>query len=187
MFSIYIAALETDAERDRLKELYERYHQLLMKVALKIVRSPDLAEDAVHETFLAAIEGKNKIFSQSAVNFRNWSVIVVRNKCFDILRENKNFDDSSRSDTESGTDMSDIPSNDVPVDLELIQQDEKAILLKCLAELEPLNRQILEMKYMRGMSFADICSELNMTFPQVSGRLARTREKVKAMLEKEVF
>jgi RNA polymerase sigma-70 factor (ECF subfamily) len=180
-----MAALETDEERYNLKDLYERYHQLLMKVALKIVRSPDLAEDAVHETFLAAIEDKNKIFSQSSVNFRNWSVIVVRNKCFDILREYKNFDDSVRLESESGTDMSDVPSDDAPLDRELIQRDDKAILMKCLAELEPLNRQILEMKYVRGMSFAEICSELNMTFPQVNGRLARTREKVKMLLEKE--
>jgi RNA polymerase sigma-70 factor (ECF subfamily) len=187
MLGLYIAALDTEDERDRLRELYDRYHKLLMKVAFKIVRSPDLAEDAVHETFLAAIEDKNRIFLQSAVNFRNWSVIVVRNKCFDILREYKNFDDSVRLESESGTDMSDIPSDDAPVDRGLIQGDEKAILMKCLAELEPLNRQILEMKYVRGMSFAEICSELNMTFPQVNGRLARTREKVKAMLEKEAF
>jgi DNA-directed RNA polymerase specialized sigma24 family protein len=74
MLSFYIAALETDEERDGIKDLYERYHQLLMKVALKIVRSSDLAEDAVHETFLAAIEDKGKIILQPAVNFRNWSV-----------------------------------------------------------------------------------------------------------------
>jgi RNA polymerase sigma-70 factor (ECF subfamily) len=187
MLGLYIAALETDEERARLKDLYERYHQLLMKTALRIVRSPDLAEDAVHETFLAAIESKEKKILQTAVNFRNWSVIVVRSKCFDILREYKNFDDSARPDTESGTDMSGVPSDDAPLDRELIQKDDKAILMKCLAELEPLNRQILEMKYVRGMTFAEICSELDMTFPQVNGRLARTREKVKTLLEKEAF
>jgi RNA polymerase sigma-70 factor (ECF subfamily) len=61
MLAFYMAALETDEERDKLADLYQRYHQLLTKAALRIVKSPDLAEDAVHETFVAAIEDKGKI------------------------------------------------------------------------------------------------------------------------------
>jgi RNA polymerase sigma factor (sigma-70 family) len=81
--------------------------------------------------------------------------------------------------------MSNVPSEDPPLDWEIIQKDNQAFFMKCLAELEPLNRQILEMKYVRGMSFDQICSELNMTFPQVNGRLARTRAKIKVLFDKE--
>ena len=182
MLMFYLSALDTPEERDRLAYLYEKYYRLLNKTALKILGAMDFAEDAVHETFLAAIEGDQKIYLQDEVNFRNWSVIVVKNKCYDIIRRKKKLDNAVRLDADNA---SELESNDLPLDIQITNRDDYEKLLACIEELEPMNRQILEMKYVLEMPFEKICSELNMTFPQVNGRLARTRAKIKEMFEKE--
>jgi RNA polymerase sigma-70 factor (ECF subfamily) len=182
MLAFYISALDSEEERDKFAYLYERNYRLLMKVARKILRSEELAEDAVHDTFIAVLERKEKFLSLDAVNFRNSCVIVIRNKCIDILRRNKPLKGAAELDAENAPEPA---SDDPPIDAQIATQDEYARLLASIAELEPLNRQILEMKYVREMSFEEICSELNMTFAQVNGRLARTRAKVKSLFEKE--
>jgi len=182
MLMMYLTALDTSEERDRLSYLYDKYYQLLIKTALKILGDIGLAEDAVHETFLAAIESDKKIYLQDEVNFRNWSVIVVRSKCYDILRKKNKSENAVQLDAD---DTPELESNELPLDIQITNREDYEKLTVCIAELEPLNRHILEMKYVLGMSFEKICSELNMTFPQVNGRLARTRAKLKSMFEKE--
>ncbi|MDR1328182.1 MAG: sigma-70 family RNA polymerase sigma factor [Oscillospiraceae bacterium] len=182
MLALYISALETDEERDKFAYLYEENYRLLMNVARRIVRSSELAEEVVHDTFVTALEQKEKFLSLDAVNFRNFCVRVIRNKCIDILRRNKPLNGAVALDAE---DSPDLISDETPFELRLVSQEDYARLMACVAELDPINRQILEMKYVHDLPFEEICSELNMTFPQVNGRLARTRAKVKALFEKE--
>ncbi|MDR2043922.1 MAG: sigma-70 family RNA polymerase sigma factor [Clostridium sp.] len=182
MLSFYLAVLNTSEERDRITYLYDKYHQLLLKFAVKILGDNGAAEDAVHDTFIAAIESDRKILMQEEVNFRNWSVTVVKRKCFDILRRQKRLGYAAQLDMDA---VSELTSDDVPLDIQIANREDYERLVDCIAELEPLNRQILEMKYMHELSFDEICAKLNMTFPQVNGRLTRTREKIKKMFGKK--
>jgi RNA polymerase sigma factor (sigma-70 family) len=79
-------------------------------------------------------------------------------------------------------DSPEFADNSEPFDLRMIQQEDYDRLMECIGELDPINRQILEMKYMLGMSFAKICDELGMTLAQVNSRLERTRQKVRKLL-----
>ncbi|MDR2356582.1 MAG: sigma-70 family RNA polymerase sigma factor [Oscillospiraceae bacterium] len=183
MLTFYISALESDGERDRFAYLYEQNFRLLTKAAYRILRSNELAEEAVHDAFVRVLERKEKFLSLDAVNFRNLCVRIVRNRCIDILRRGKPLKDAVRLDAEGAPELA---SGEAPSDLRIETREDYERLMDCVAELEPLSRQILEMKYIHGMSFADICSELGMTFPQVNGRLARTRAKVRAAFEKRM-
>jgi RNA polymerase sigma-70 factor (ECF subfamily) len=181
MLFILLTALETEEERDKLTYLYERYYQQFVKTAYKIVRSQEVAEEVVHDAFVAAIERKEKFLSLDAVNFRNLCVRVIRNKCIDILRRNKPLSGAMPLDSD---DTPELSSDDDPFDLRVANQEDYARLMDCIAKLEPLNKQILEMKYVHGLTFERICAELGMTFPQVNGRLTRSRAKVKYLFEK---
>jgi len=181
MLFILLSALETEEERDKLTVLYERYYQLFVKTAYKIVRSEAIAEEVAHDVFVTAIERKEQFLSLDAVNFRNLCVRVIRNKCIDILRRNKPLSGAIPLDSD---DTPEFSSDDGAFDLQIANQEEYSRLKDCIAQLEPLNKQILEMKYVHGLSFERICSELGMTFPQVNGRLTRSRAKVKHLFEK---
>ena len=56
MLAVYLDLLETPQGKALLAELYDRYHQKLLRIACRMLSSHAEAEDAVHETFLKVIE-----------------------------------------------------------------------------------------------------------------------------------
>jgi len=174
-----LSILETDEEREKLTSLYEQYRDLLVRVAMKYLHQSDLAEDAVHEAFYQAIKHKDKILTKTPLDFRRWSVIVTENKCRDILRRRKILDQSLPFDDDENIG---IASEQESYDILSIRQEDYKKLAECLKTLDPINRQIIEMKYLIGMSYSEIAAYMNMTEIQVQGRLQRTRAKVKNLL-----
>ena len=63
----------------------ELYGDYLYRYALLRLRDPVKAEDAVQETFLAAIKGKRSFAGQSAE--KSWLVGILKNKIFDYFRQ----------------------------------------------------------------------------------------------------
>lgn len=176
-------AFKSGRERDRFAQLYEQYLQLFLKVAKKIVGSAELSEDIVHDAMAEVLERREKFAFPDAVNFRNLCVKIIRNKCIDALRRNKPLDGAVPLDSEGAPE---VPGGDEPLEMQIIRQEDYGRLRECLGALDPLNRQIIEMKYVHSMPLARICSELNMTLPQINGRLARARAHIRGMLKEEI-
>ena len=61
MLGFYLALLDTAEDKSRFEELYLTYRQDMYKTAFAILRSPQSAEDAVHEAFMIVIGKLNKI------------------------------------------------------------------------------------------------------------------------------
>ena len=89
MLLFYLATLETDVERVKMTELYEEYSLRLMHIALNYTKNHSTSEELVHETFMKAIENKEKVLSMSSREFFHWSVVVIKNKCIDLYRKDK--------------------------------------------------------------------------------------------------
>jgi len=62
----------------------EQHADALYQYALLRLRNPQKAEDAVQETYLAALRGANRFEGRSAE--RTWLVGILRNKIFDQYR-----------------------------------------------------------------------------------------------------
>ncbi|GHU35425.1 hypothetical protein FACS1894105_04130 [Clostridia bacterium] len=182
MLTFYLSALDTSEERDIFSYYYEKYKDLFIKVALEILHSPMLAEDAVHNAFLSIIKDKENFLSLSEANFRNSSVLIIKRKCIDIMRRNKFFDKGVSLDADYAPD---IESAEPPVLHTLIEKEQSERLSRYLDSLDLLPRQILEMKYILDMSFDEICRDTGLTHDQVNGILRRARKKIKNMMESE--
>ena len=91
MISIYLSMLDTEQERKKVRELYEEHKYALLHYAIKIIKNQDMAEDAVHNAFISIIEKKEKYLKLNCRDFRRLAVIIVRNKCIDMLRKQKPF------------------------------------------------------------------------------------------------
>jgi len=61
---IYITLLETEDERNRFINAYEKYKPYVIRYALSILQNDNQAEDAVHEAFVALILNKDKYLSK---------------------------------------------------------------------------------------------------------------------------
>lgn len=182
MLFIYISMLETEQERNRMTEIYEEHRQSLLLYALKLTKKQEMAEDAVHNAFLSIIKEKEKYFNLDCRNFRFSAVIIVKNKCIDLLRKEKPYANINMDDLEIF-----LETKDKPVEEQVIISSEYAAIRKHMESIDEISRQILIMKYVLGMSYKEIGEQLTMTPKHVDTRIFRAKEKVRKLVEKELF
>jgi RNA polymerase sigma-70 factor (ECF subfamily) len=180
MLTFNLIALDTDNERDKFNLFYTQNKQLLTSIARKLLLSEELADDAVHTTFLKAMEHKEEIFRMSAIDFRRWSVVVLKNNCADIRRKRKNIDTAVQLDADW---VEEIENSQESVEEIMIHKETYASMMVALAQLDPLNREIFQMKYILGMPYAEICKIHRLTIEQLSCRMERTRRKIRTLLK----
>ena len=181
MLAIYISMLETEQEKKKMTEIYEEHKHALLLYALKILKNQEQAEDAVHNAFLAVIEQKDKYFNLDCRDFRFSAVIIVRNKCIDILRKQKRYADTPLDEMEYF-----IESNDIPVDEQAVASSEYEAIRRHLNAIDEISRQVLIMKYYHGMSYKEIGEKLGMTPKHIDTRIMRAKEKVRKLIKSEV-
>lgn len=182
LLTIYLSVLDTDQERKKITDLYEEHKFVLLRYAIKITGDQSIAEDAVHNTFLSIIEKKEKYLDLSCRDFRRSSVIIVRNKCIDILRKQKHYSNKSMDELEIF-----LESNETSVEQQVETASEYEIIRKHLNSIDEISKQVLIMKYAIGMSYKEIAGELSMTPKHVDTRIMRAKKKVRKLLEKDVM
>lgn len=177
-----MSMLETEHERNRMTEIYEEHRHALLLYALKILKNQEMAEDAVHNAFISIIKEKEKYFALDCRDFRFSAVIIVRNKCIDLLRKEKHYANISTDELEIF-----LESNDKSVEEQAIIASEYELIRKHMESIDEISRQILIMKYVLGMSYKEIGERLTMTPKHVDTRILRAKAKVRKLVEKELF
>jgi RNA polymerase sigma-70 factor (ECF subfamily) len=158
--------LETENEKDKMAEIYEEHRHAMLMYALKILKNQDLAEDAVHNAFLAIIEQKDKYFNLSCRDFRFSAVIIVRNKCIDILRKQKPYEMIPIEEIEFT-----LESKGKPLEEQVIISSEYDAIRKHLNAIDEVSRQVLIMKYYYSMTYKEIGEKLGMTPKHVETKI----------------
>ena len=89
MLGFYLALLDTAEDKSRFEELYLTYRQDMYKTAFAVLRSPQSAEDAVHEAFMIVIGKLNKISEINCPRTRAYLIIIVKNLALKMYNESK--------------------------------------------------------------------------------------------------
>lgn len=142
----------------------KKYSRLLLRIAFTRLKSTADAEDAVQEVFLRLIT-KHPSF-RSEEHEKAWLIRTTINLSCDMLK-------SSARKT-------------VPIAEEMEQpRDERAQLLSAVLSLPEKYSTVLHLHYYEGYSIKEIAKILKLPAATVGTRLARAREKLKSILEKE--
>jgi RNA polymerase sigma-70 factor (ECF subfamily) len=177
MLVICLAALDTEDEKLKMADIYERHKSVMLSYALSITKNRELAEDAVHDAFLAVIKHKEKYFALSCRDLRISIVIITKHKCIDLLRQRNRFADEPPDDTDS-------VSNDDLIEEKLILKEEYETIKRHVASLDEMSRLVLEMKYLLGMSYKEIGERLGISPKHVDTRIMRAKAKVRGLVER---
>jgi RNA polymerase sigma-70 factor (ECF subfamily) len=181
LLTIYLSMLDTEQERKKMTDLYEDHKYALLIYAKKIMGNQHMAEDAVHDAFISIIQGKEKYLKLDRMDFRRSAVIIVRNKCIDILRKQKPFANKSIEELEIF-----LESGEMPIDDQVIFESEYELICKYMNSIDEISKQVLIMKYIQNMSYEEIGEVLGMTPKHVDTRIMRAKEKVRRLMEKDV-
>lgn len=173
--------LDTEQEQKKMTDLYEEHKYALLMYANKIMGNQDMAEDAVHNAFVSIIQKKEKYVNLDCMDFRRLAIIIVRNKCIDILRNQKTFSNKLIEELNIF-----IESKEVLVDEQIIFESEYELIRNHINSIDEISRQVLIMKYILSMSYKEIAEELGMTPKYVDTRIMRAKEKVRRLMKKDM-
>lgn len=159
------------AESD-ISVAYVKYSDMLYRISLMQLRNADDAMDAVQDVFLKYIK-KNLIFS-SEEHEKAWFIRSTLNQCKDIYRKN------------SVRNHEDISTAENLIYKESFSEDYSS-LLDAVERLPEKIRSVIVLHYLEDMSIDTIAKTLKLSASAVKMRLARGREALKQLLEKEEF
>lgn len=179
MLSFYLAALETDEERQKMTEIYNEYKDLMARVAFKYSASQDEIEDAVHDSFVEIIKQKETLFPMPCRVLRRYIVSIVRSKCVDRFRKDSLLKQEPLDTHDDSTAVGALSLDEI-----LINQEKYEWLSEALLEIDETSRIILELKYSSNLSYVEIAEKMGITPKYVDTRLMRAKERLRRALER---
>ena len=182
MIIIPVAILSIGNEDDRafMVRLYIDYRWLMYKVALSVVREPQLAEDMVSQTLCEMIDNLEKIRAVDCCKLRGYIVSFVRNVSVDFVRKR---DRQGKYFFLTGEEA-EVAAED-SVDENLIRMAEIDALKRGLARLSENDRLLLTMKYFDGLSDEEIAARLGVAKASVRTYLMRARNRLCQRLKED--
>jgi RNA polymerase sigma-70 factor (ECF subfamily) len=165
-----LAAISRGDEQ-ALASLYDRYGRIAYGLALRILRDPALAQDAVQDAFLSAWRTAVS-FDPGRGNARTWLLTLVHRRAVDLVR---------REERRRGDPLADVPvaSGDATDEAAEVR-DERRRVQAALAQLTADQREALELAYYGGLSQSELAERLGVPLGTVKSRmfagLARLRD-----------
>jgi RNA polymerase sigma factor (sigma-70 family) len=166
-----LVALVARADDSALAELYDRFGHVAYGLALRVVRDPALAEDAVQEAFLAVWRSAARFVPERA-KASTWILTVVHRRAVDIVRR----EEPRRTE----------PLEAAPQPSANLTEDEAWLRLQrtrvqeALRKLPDQQREALELAYFGGFTQSELADRLGEPLGTIKSRmftgLARLRE-----------
>jgi RNA polymerase sigma-70 factor (ECF subfamily) len=146
-----------------LAELYDRFGGVAHGVALRILRDPALAQDAVQDAFLAAWRTA-AAFDPARGNASTWLLTLVHRRAVDLVRR----EERRRADViDESTPVASGEATDEAAEI----RAERRAVQAALARLRPDQREALELAYYGGLSQSQLAERLGVPLGTVKSRM----------------
>ncbi|TWB42249.1 sigma-70 family RNA polymerase sigma factor [Nitrospirillum viridazoti] len=160
-------------DRVALRHLYERESPRLYGLALRIVRRPDAAADAVQDAFVQ-IWRNAASFSPAMGSGGGWMASIVRYRALDMAR---------RLGRETLTDAIPDSIDESPSPLEHLETARDAVRLRrCLERLDDKGRRAITLAFINGLSHAQVAEHLAIPLGTVKSWIRRGLASLKECL-----
>jgi RNA polymerase sigma-70 factor (ECF subfamily) len=169
------------SRRDELEHALHDDGDRLYALALRVTRDPDMAADAVHDGFAAAIEGLDDFRGDAAVS--TWLYRIVYRKAIDLLRRRGRevpLDEERDLGIEEKPSRADSWAR--PPDEILLGAEARRALDEALATLPAAQRAVFELREMEERSTEEVAERLGMPAATVRVYVHRARMKLREAL-----
>ena len=166
-----LVALVARADEEALAELYDRFGRVAYGLALRIVRDPSLAEDAVQEGFLTVWRSASRFVAERA-KASTWILTLVHRRAVDLVRREQ----PRRAEPLAAAPQPTVEDTEEQAWLHL-QRDR---VQEALHRLPDKQREALELAYYGGFTQSELADRLGEPLGTIKSRmfsgLARLRE-----------
>jgi RNA polymerase sigma factor (sigma-70 family) len=163
-------------DEQALRQIYEKYKDILLTIATSLLRDVSEAEDVLHDVFVSFTKGIRKFHLYGSL--KNYLIICLVNRARDIRRKKMyqvvGLDSTGpiRSDSAGPTEA-------------VIGDEEAELLTEALAQLPDQQREVIILHLQGGMKFREIAEMQEVSVNTVQGRYRYGLDKLRSILDGE--
>lgn len=155
-------------DEEAFESIVKSYEKQLYTIAKVRLKDESLAKDAIQETFLSLFLYSKRI--KNVEKLKSWLIIVLINKCNDIVKENKIHNISFEENNFQ---------NFIHSDDEFIKITDKIDLINNINRLNNEERTILAMYYSSEYTLNEISKILNIKIGTIKSKISRAKSKLR--------
>ena len=186
-----LVARSKQGDLDAFNLLVEQYQRPLYNLCLRMLNSPEAAEDATQDAFIAAYRAIQRFRGSTqpgdrAGGFRAWLFRIGANACYDELRRRRARPAASLDvpHGDSGRTL-EVP-NPGPTLEEHIQTAELGLAIQeALSALPSDQRLAVVLCDIQGLDYAEIAQVMAVSLGTVKSRINRARSRLRASLRRK--
>ncbi|MEH6941009.1 sigma-70 family RNA polymerase sigma factor [Bacillus sp. JJ722] len=158
-----------------LEIIMDQYGEKLTRLAFNYLKDWGMAQDVVQDVFVICYREFEK---KEIEYFKSWIYRITINRCKDVLKSS-----FVKKILFNNALIKSMKSKDHTPEMELVVNDEKAILSQIVLSLPLKYREIIILYYYEELTVSEITSLLSINQNTVKTRLKRGRHLLKKLLE----
>lgn len=166
-----IVALLQQRDVKGIELLYDHYANMVFGLIYKIVKSDDVADLVLQDTFLKVWD-KIDAYNKYRGRFLTWVLNVAKNTAIDMLRS-KQYRESSKL-----TSLEELPGRPAKTEIQVDYIGVKEIINR----LDEKYRVIIELIYFNGYTYAEAAEELAIPLGTIKSRVRKAFSELRILL-----
>ncbi len=164
------------ARESAFHALVDRYHRRLFAICVRLLRSPDDAEDAVQEIFVRL--ARNAATFRGDAKLSTWLYRVAHNVCTDHVRY-------SRRRPSTPVDDITAVAGDLAADDHVVLRETALTLRSALDQLDERSRTLLLLVSVEGLAYDEVAELTGLATGTVKSRVSRARVRLGELLAED--
>ena len=161
------------ADPDALHQIYHRYKDDLLTVAMALLTDPDAAEDCVHDVFVHFAGAPADM--RASRNLRGYLMRCVANRAKNLIKRQQ-LQSVPQTDEQDYVSEQDCPEG------RLIVSEESMRIFEAMAKLSAEQREVVSLHIHGQMKFREIAEQLALSINTVQSRYRYGIEKLRTFL-----
>lgn len=164
-------------DEQSLEGLYAATFQQVYSLAIRITQRHEYAEEVITDTYWQAWQEAAR-YESGKGPVQAWLMVICRSRALDLLRRVKGHQQNElvlEQDAEFGSD------DRQPVDL-LLEVEQAGQLHDALAELKPIERQMIALAFFKGLTHTELSEQLQIPLGSVKTTIRRAQAALRSKL-----
>ncbi len=166
---------------EAVETLYQRYSRQAYGLALKILNSPEAAEDAIQDAFLRFWK-QPASYDPERGKFVTWLLSVVHNLCIDQLRR-KRHNSISLDQEETQERINYLADESVTIEEEVWLGMQRVTVQGALSSLPDEQRLAIDLAFFKGLTHQEIAQQTGLPLGTVKSRIRQGLMKLKGVMQ----
>jgi len=161
------------ADPDALRQIYNRYKNDLLTVAMALLADPDAAEDCVHDVFVHFAGAPADM--RASRNLRGYLMRCVANRAKNLIKHQQ-LQHVHQMDEQEYVGEQDCPES------RLIVSEESMRIFEAMAKLPTEQREVVSLHIHGKLKFREIAKQVDVSINTVQSRYRYGIEKLRTLL-----